>query len=104
MPPGTSQNARDRRRASFETPAARAPDIAQKAVVEPGELRPLAAAPAPFLQCHENSAQRLLESEPPAAPSHLPPSDARTVSRCRVKRNSFHLKLLIWRSGRRYSA
>src|SRR6266576_6885628 len=67
--------------------AAGDPDIAKHALVEPGELRALPAALPPFPQRRENSAQRLPQREPQGAPSHLPRDYARTVSRCRAKRN-----------------
>src|SRR2546430_423151 len=70
--------------------AAGNPDIAKHALVEPGELRPLAAALPPFPQRGENPAQRLPQRESRGALSHLPRGCARTVSRCRAKRNSLH--------------
>src|SRR5947207_1095936 len=84
--------------------AAGDPDIAKHAIVQPGELRALPAAPTPFPQRRENSAQRLPHREPQGTPSHLPQGYAGTVSRCRSERNSLHAKLLVWRSGSRYGS
>src|SRR5947207_10345101 len=84
--------------------AAGDPDIAKHALVEPGELRTLPAAPTPFPQRRENSAQRLPQRKPQGAPPHLSRGYAGTVSRCRAKRNSLHAKLLVCRSGSRYGS